>query len=91
MRVTAIPLTIPVVVGLVMALTAASVAADHLSKPESEKPQPQQPPTTVKQEPQPRQNFRARRPDEIPPWEGYEDCPMMFPCVGAVGPDGWQN
>jgi hypothetical protein len=89
MRVTAKPLSVPVLVGIVLILTAASAAADHLSKPE--KPQQQQQPTTIQQEPEKRQNFRARRADEIPPWEGFEDCPMAFPCVGMMSPQGWQN
>ena len=46
-----------------------------------------QKPAAVKlQQPRVRQNFRARRPEEIPPWEGFEDCPLMFPCVGPVLP-----
>lgn len=45
-------------------------------------------PAAVHEKPVKRQNFRARRPDEIPPWEGFEDCPLGFPCVGIVGSHG---
>ena len=75
-----------ILAAMVLAVTAASAAATHTSPPRKpERPPPQ--PSTVQQEPVTqgpvkRQNFRARRADEFPPWEGFEDCPMAFPCVG---------
>ena len=74
---------IGILVAVVLAMTAASVAATHTSPP----PKPERPPaqpSSVQQEPEKRQNFRARRAGEFPPWEGFEDCPMAFPCVGMV-------
>jgi hypothetical protein len=83
-RVTAQGIKVGVVAALVLAMTVASAAATHTSKPRK----PERPPqaATVQQEPQKRQNFRARRVDEFPPWEGFEDCPMAFPCVGVIYP-----
>ena len=77
-------LVIAVVAGIVLALTAETAAANHDNKARK----PERPPqaATVQQEPVKRQNFRARRTDEFPPWEGFEDCPMAFPCVGMVNP-----
>ena len=70
-------------VAMMLAVTAASVGATHTSPPRKpERPPPQ--PSSVQQEPEKRQNFRARRADEFPPWEGFDDCPMAFPCVGMV-------
>jgi hypothetical protein len=72
-----------ILAAMVLTVMAASAAATHTSPP----PKPERPPaqpSSVQQEPEKRQNFRARRADEIPPWEGFEDCPMAFPCVGAV-------
>jgi hypothetical protein len=74
-----------VLVAMVLAVTAASAAATHNSPPPQKPERPPQP-SSVQQEPKKRQNFRARRADEFPPWEGFEDCPMAFPCVGAVNP-----
>ena len=68
-----------------MALALAAGAADAHSV-KAKKPERPQQPAAVQQEPQKRQNFRARRADEFPPWEGFEDCPMAFPCVGMVSP-----
>lgn len=42
-----------------------------------------------RQEPVKRQNFRARRPDEIAPWEGFEDCAFGVPCVGPTFNPRW--
>jgi hypothetical protein len=85
MKGTARGIRIGVVAAIVLAMTAASAAATHTSAPQKpERPPPQ--PSSVQQEPEKRQNFRARRADEFPPWEGFEDCPMAFPCVGAVNP-----
>jgi len=80
-----------ILAAMVLAATAASAAATHTSTPRKPErpPQPpsvQQEPSSVQQEPEKRQNFRARRADEFPPWEGFEDCPMAFPCVGMVNP-----
>lgn len=75
---------IAVVTGIVLALSAATAAATHLDEPR--KPERPHKPEAAQQEPEKRQNFRARRPDEIPPWEGFEDCPLAFPCVGMVNP-----
>ena len=69
-----------------MALALASGAAVQAHSVKAKKPEQPQRPAAVKQEPQKRQNFRARRADEFPPWEGFEDCPMAFPCVGMVSP-----
>lgn len=44
------------------------------------------PVATSRPPPVKRQNFRARRADEIPPWEGFEDCPLGLPCVGITVP-----
>jgi hypothetical protein len=72
---------------MLLAATAASAGATHTGPPRKpERPPPPQPSTVQQQEPVKRQNFRARRADEFPPWEGFEDCPMAFPCVGAVNP-----
>jgi hypothetical protein len=85
MKGTARGIKIGVVAAIVLAMTAVSAAATHTSAPRKpERPPP--PPSSVQQEPEKRQNFRARRADEFPPWEGFEDCPMAFPCVGAVNP-----
>ena len=70
--------------GMALALAAGAVAEAHSVK--AKKPEQPQRPATVQQEPQKRQNFRARRADEFPPWEGFEDCPMAFPCVGMISP-----
>jgi hypothetical protein len=76
---------IGILAAMVLAVTAASTAATHTSAPQKpERPPPQ--PSSVQQEPEKRQNFRARRAGEFPPWEGFEDCPMAFPCVGMVNP-----
>ena len=78
-----------ILAAMVLVLTTASAAATHTSppqKPERPPPQPSTQPSWVQQEPEKRQNFRARRADEFPPWEGFEDCPMAFPCVGAINP-----
>lgn len=45
---------------------------------------PKKPVPASRQAPVKRQNFRARRADEIPPWEGFEDCPLGMPCVGIM-------
>jgi hypothetical protein len=84
MTVTIKSLTLAVASAMALALAAGTAAGEHLSR--SEQPQRQLAPATVQKEPEKRQNFRARRPDEIPPWEGFEDCPMMFPCVGMIEP-----
>ena len=89
MRATAKHLNFPLVVGMALAMTVASASATHLTQPR--KPERPQQPATIQQEPVKRQNFRARRADEFPPWEGFEDCPMAFPCVGIVAPHQWQN
>jgi hypothetical protein len=73
-----------IVTGIALALSAATAGATHADKPR--KPERPHKPATVQTEPEKRQNFRARRPDEIPPWEGFEDCPMAFPCVGMINP-----
>ncbi len=81
-----------ILAAMVLAVTAASAAATHTSPPKKPERPPAQPssvkqePSSVRQEPEKRQNFRARRADEFPPWEGFEDCPMAFPCVGIVNP-----
>ena len=79
-----------ILAAMVLALTAANAAATHRSQPRKPERPPPQPssvqPSSVQQEPVKRQNFRARRADEFPPWEGFEDCPMAFPCVGIVNP-----
>ena len=86
MKGTARGIKIGVVAAIVLAMTAASAAATHTDPPRKpERPPPQQP-SSVQEKPEKRQNFRARRADEFPPWEGFEDCPMAFPCVGAVNP-----
>jgi hypothetical protein len=84
MTATARTMSIAMVMGVALAATAA--AQTQTSPPP--RPEPSQRPATVQQEPEKRQNFRGRRADEIPPWEGFEDCPMMFPCVGFVEPHG---
>jgi hypothetical protein len=73
-----------ILAAMMLAVTAASAAATHDSPPRKPERPPPQP--SVQQEPEKRQNFRARRADEFPPWEGFEDCPMAFPCVGVVNP-----
>ena len=69
-----------VAAGFLAALAGAQAAEAHPVKPKTL--ERQQRPAIVQQEPVKRQNFRARRADEFPPWEGFEDCPMAFPCVG---------
>ena len=69
-------------IGLMIGIS--TVADAQSAKPR--KQERSQQPASVQQEPQKRQNFRARRADEFPPWEGFEDCPMAFPCVGMVNP-----
>ena len=73
-------LAITVAAGFVVSLAAAVAAQPHPVRPKP--PERQSRPAIVQQEPVKRQNFRARRADEFPPWEGFEDCPMAFPCVG---------
>ena len=77
-------LVITMTAGFIVTLAAAVAADAHPVKPKT--PERQQRPAVVQQEPVKRQNFRARRADEFPPWEGFEDCPMAFPCVGIAGP-----
>ncbi len=71
-------------IGVALALAAGAAAEAHSAK--AKKTERPQQPAAVQQEPQKRQNFRARRADEFPPWEGFEDCPMAFPCVGMISP-----
>lgn len=78
------PLIVALMAGIVLALSAESAAATHTSEAKKRERPPQ--PVIVQEEPVKRQNFRARRADEFPPWEGFEDCPMAFPCVGMVNP-----
>ncbi len=61
-------------------LASAALAAPQAQAP---KPKPAKPPA-AKQAPVVKQNFRGRRSDEIYPWEGFEDCPMVMPCVGRM-------
>jgi hypothetical protein len=75
MRAPAIPL------GLAAAMAAGALAAAPAPKP---KPPPQKPHVVKQQQPVVKQNFRGRRPDEIYPWEGFEDCPLVVPCVGTL-------
>jgi hypothetical protein len=89
MTATARSMSIAMVTGIVLAVTAAGAAATHTSPPP--RPETSQRPATVQPEPEKRQNFRGRRTDEIPPWEGFEDCPMAFPCVGIISPHGRRN
>ena len=84
MRVRVKPLIIAVMAAIALALTTETAAAAHASEAKKRERPPQ--PATVQQEPVKRQNFRARRADEFPPWEGFEDCPMAFPCVGMINP-----
>lgn len=84
MKVRVKPLIIAVMAAIALALTAETAAATHTSEAKKRERPPQ--PATVQQEPVKRQNFRARRADEFPPWEGFEDCPMAFPCVGMINP-----
>lgn len=78
---------VTVLAAILLAMTAAGAGATHEGPPRKPERPPAQP-SSVQQEPEKRQNFRARRPGEFPPWEGFEDCPMAFPCVGAaVGPE----
>lgn len=65
-------------IGLAMAVPHGLYAAPA-PKPE---PAPRKPPVAKQQQPVVKQNFRGRRTDEIYPWEGYEDCPLVVPCVG---------
>ena len=78
------PLIIIVTAAIALALSAETAAATHTIK--AKKPQRPPQPVIVQQEPVKRQNFRARRADEFPPWEGFEDCPLAFPCVGMINP-----
>lgn len=64
---------------------APAALAQSTGKKKKKKAQVVEPPPPP---PAKRQNFRARRPDEIPPWEGFEDCPFGFPCVG---PAPWRH
>jgi hypothetical protein len=91
MTATAKSVCMAMVMGAALAATAASAAATHKSPQPQPQPEASQRPATVQQEPEKRQNFRGRRADEIPPWAGFEDCPMAFPCVGMVGPHGRRN
>ena len=84
MRIRVKPLIVALMAGILLALTAETAAANHMSEAKKRERPPQ--PATVQQEPVKRQNFRARRADEFPPWEGFEDCPMAFPCVGMINP-----
>lgn len=77
-------LSISVAMAVALALAAAAAADAHSVK--AKKRELPQQPAAVEQEPRKRQNFRARRADEFPPWEGFEDCPMALPCVGMVSP-----
>lgn len=65
-------LSIAIAAGIVLGFTAAADAESI--KPSQQ--QCQQQPATVQQEAQKRQNLRARRADESPPWEGFDDCPL---------------
>ena len=60
-------------------LAAAATARTKKKKSKKKVAEPPPPQPAVK-----RQNFRARRPEEIPPWEGFEDCPFGLPCVGGA-------
>lgn len=76
-----------------LAWVAASpvVEAAHTAKHAAKPPVARKVPLDAdRREPVKRQNFRARTPDEISPWEGFEDCPLGFPCVGVMGNPRWQ-
>jgi hypothetical protein len=79
---------------LAIAVLAAAVAPATAEAGHVITGQPQQAPKaarkkpikTQRSEPVKRQNFRARHPSEISPWEGFEDC-RLGPCVGmSAGP-----
>jgi len=71
-----------------IALAAAGLISAGLQAapaPKSKTQAPKPPPSAQqKQQPTVKQNFRGRRDDEIYPWEGYEDCPLVVPCVGRL-------
>lgn len=75
---------------LAMMLAGTLVGAAHAAQKPKTPPRPVvKEEKTKPREPVKRQNFRARRADEIAPWEGFEDCAFGVPCVGPSFNPRW--